>query len=141
RKIQGLYLVPHDFLHHYSLHAAFEEIEGERRYLGDEFAIAYLPSAALLPGLPKLNLDNLDRAFILANPEAGTRHTLPFAHWEGEQLRSLLEVPADRCFLGDAGKLATTESWTGCGLVHFSCHGHGDTEFSPRSHLRLADDL
>jgi CHAT domain-containing protein len=137
--IEGLYLVPHEFLYWFPLHAVRWYEKGNAKYLCDEFAVAYLPSANMLPKLPRP--DPLGDAFVLANPEAGTRHTLPFSHWEGMQLRKSLGVPEERCFLGATGTLAATDRWTDCGVVHFSCHGHGDERFAPLSHLRLADDL
>jgi CHAT domain-containing protein len=133
--IEGLYLVPHEFLHHFPLHAA----RIGKKYLCDEFSIAYLPSANMLPNLPRP--DATGRPFVLANPEHGTEHTLPFAHWEGQELRRALVVPPDRFFLGASGRFAATDQWGDCGFVHFSCHGSGDQHFAPRSHLRLADDL
>jgi CHAT domain-containing protein/predicted Zn-dependent protease len=133
--VEGLYLVPHDFLHLFPLHAAL----GGQKYLCDQFAVAYLPSANLLPRLP--SLDTSGRPFVLANPEAGTDMTLPFSHWEALRLRKRLGVPDETFFLGRTGRYAATDRWADCGLVHFSCHGHGDEQFAPRSHLRLADDL
>ena len=50
-------------------------------------------------------------------------------------------MPDDRYFLGPAARFAATECWGESGLVCFSCHGYGDEQFAPRSHLRLADDL
>jgi CHAT domain-containing protein len=135
--IQGLYLVPHDFLHLLPLHAA--RIGEPPVYLCDEYAIAYLPTASLLPRLPELSLDG--SAFIVANPEVGTEATLPFSHWEGLQLHKRFSSGDTCCHLGKAGTFAATGDWSQAGLVHFTCHGMGDDRFSPRSHLRLADDL
>jgi CHAT domain-containing protein len=132
---EGLYLVPHGFLHPFPLHAA----RLGTRHLCDQFAIAYLPSSALLPRLPRP--DPTGRPFVLANPEAGTRMTLPFSDWEGRQLRDRLGVPDDTFFLGDRGRFTAADRWADCGLVHFGCHGCGDEQFAPLSHLRLADDL
>lgn len=137
--IEGLYLVPHGFLHRLPLHAARWFEKGALKYLCDEFAIAYLPSANLLPRLPKP--DPTGGTFVLANPEVGTRHTLPFSMWEGRQMCELFDVPPDKFFLGGDGTLAATDAWADCGLVHFSCHGSADDQFAPLSHLRLADDL
>jgi CHAT domain-containing protein len=133
--IEGLYLVPHEFLYLFPLHAA----RFGAKYLCDEFSVAYLPSANLLPKLPRP--DASGPAFLLANPEAGTPQSLPLAHWEGQRLRDTLNVPEERCFLGWEGTFAATERWADCGYVHFSCHGHGDNRFAPLSHLRLRDDL
>ena len=119
------------------LHAARNS--EDERYLCDEFAIAYLPSAAMLPQLPKP--DPSGAAFVLANPEFGTEYSLPFAHWEGLQLARMLDLAPGQFHLGTNGTLAATEAWSGAGLVHFSCHGSADPGFASRSHLRLTDDL
>ncbi len=52
KQVAGLYLVPHEFLHMFPLHAARWYEKGRLKYLCDEFETAYLPSANLLPKLP-----------------------------------------------------------------------------------------
>ena len=135
KEIKGLYLVPHNLLHLFPLHAA----KIGAKYLCDVFDVAYLPSANLLPKLPKP--DASGPAFVLANPEVGTDHDLPRSHWEGIEVRDVFDIDEDKCFIGKCGTLAATDAWADCGYVHISCHGSGDTQFAPLSHLRLADDL
>jgi CHAT domain-containing protein/tetratricopeptide (TPR) repeat protein len=132
-RTQGLYLVPHDFLHVLPLHAA----KLGDSCLCDEYTIAYLPSAALLSRLPALSLDG--SAFIVSNPGEGTDSTLPFSTWEGQKVRD--RFGGGSFHPGKAGTYAATAGWSSAGLAHFSCHGYGDAEFAPRSHLCLADDL
>lgn len=140
RGIKGLYLVPHGILQSLPLHAAARLVDGHPAYLGDEFAIAYLPSSALLPQLPPVALNG--QVLSLANPERGhPKLTLPFADWEGRELRRRLGLPVDRCFAGPDATYERTSLWEDAGLVHFSGHGQGDPLFAPLSHLRLADDL
>ena len=136
--IHGLYLVPHDYLHRLPLHAARRQDERmEARFLCDDFLISYLPSAALLPELPAP--DWRGRVHSLANPEEGTRHTLPFSQWEGRQLQP--RYPDARLHVGKTGTWERAAEWDDAALVHFSCHGSGHPGFAPLSHLRLADDL
>jgi CHAT domain-containing protein len=136
--IRGLYLVPHDDLHLLPLHAARRQDERARvRYLCDDFPISYLPSAALLPQLPPPRWRG--RALGLANPEEGTRHTLPFSQWEGWQIQP--RWPDTRLHIGRAGTWEQATQWSDAALVHFSCHGSGYPRFAPLAHLRLADDL
>lgn len=137
--VTGLYLVPHEFLHAFPLHAACWYENGRQTYLCDAFDVAYLPSANLLPRLPRV--DGGGGAFVMANPEAGTRHSLPVSDAEGRQVRDLLGVPPERCFFGPAATRAATAHWGECGLVHYTGHGVGDERFGSLSHLRLADDL
>jgi tetratricopeptide (TPR) repeat protein len=136
RQVHGLYLVPHGFLHALPLHAARTGSDG---YLCDEFHVAYLPSAALLPQLKPLCLDG--PVFSLANPERGTAHTLPFADWEGEQLQQRFGSRGGAFHRGPDARLERTTAWGEAALLHFSCHGSGHDAFAPLSHLRLADDL
>jgi CHAT domain-containing protein/tetratricopeptide (TPR) repeat protein len=141
--IAGLYLVPHGLLHALPLHAA----RSGTGYLCEEFDIAYLPSASLLPQLPAVQ--PFGPVFSLANPERGTKHSLPFSEWEGYQLEQRYGhgepgAPATPGSIFRRGADATYEStshWGHAGLVHFSCHGLGHAHFAPLSHLRLADDL
>jgi CHAT domain-containing protein len=143
RGISGLYLVPHGLLHALPLHAA----RSGAGYLCDEFDIAYLPSAVLLPQLPPAQ--PFGPVFSLANPERGTKNSLPFSEWEGCQLEqrygageSGTIVPGHCIFRrGEMATFETTNHWGHAGLVHFSCHGLGYPRFAPLSHLRLADDL
>jgi CHAT domain-containing protein/tetratricopeptide (TPR) repeat protein len=136
--VRGLYLVPHDDLHLLPLHAARRQDECARvRYLCDDFAISYLPSAALLPQLPPPCWHG--PALGLANPEEGTRCTLPFSHWEGRQLQA--RWPDMQIHIGREATWERATAWGDAALVHFSCHGSGHPRFSPLSHLRLADDL
>jgi len=139
RGVTGLYLVPHSFLHAFPLHAACWYENGTHTYLCDAFDVAYLPSANLLPRLPPINCGG--GAFVMANPEAGSRHSLPMSDAEGRQIRDLFAVPPEHCFLGADAKLAATAHWGDCGLIHYTGHGLGDERFGSLSHLRLADDL
>ncbi len=143
RGISGLYLVPHGVLHALPLHAA----RSGAGYLCEEFDVAYLPSAVLLPQLPAVQ--PFGPVFSLANPERGTRHSLPFSEWEGYQLEQrygpgepgALATGESIFRRGEQATFASTSHWGCAGLVHFSCHGLGVPQFAPLSHLRLADDL
>jgi CHAT domain-containing protein len=139
RRIRGLYLVPHSVLHAFPLHACRHQEKGKAVYLCDEFAVAYLPSAALLPQLPPLRWTG--SIFSLANPERGTEATLPFSEWEGRQLRQRLAGPAEWFHVGPDATFAKTAAWEEAGLIHFTCHGASSPRCALLSHLRLADDL
>ena len=142
--VKGLYLVPHKFWHLVPLHAAwrYDPATKEVVFLSDEFAIAYLSSASLLPQLPRPDPGALIRDVLsLANPARGTPRTLPFADWEAEYLRARLQLPAGRFYAGPDATWDRTADWGGCTLVHFACHGLGDTKFAPLSRLELRDDF
>lgn len=70
--------------------------------------------------------------------------TLPFAEWEGEFIRTKLGIPPDRLTMlagADAKDWKTVSQWRQADIVHFSCHGSGEPQFSLIAHLRLADDV
>jgi CHAT domain-containing protein len=135
--VHRLYLVPHGYLHHLPLHACWWKEKGQLKYLGDEFDIAYLPSAALLTQLPPPRRDS--RFFSLANPLPHSPRTLPFSEYEGGQLRRRYGGNG-RFHLGKDGTYARTDHWSDAAIVHFSCHGYGDPSFAPLSFLELQDD-
>ena len=137
--INGLYLVPHSYLHLIPLHACCIK---KGHYLCDEFALSYLPSASLLPQLPPLlKLTHSSKMFTLANPERCTPMTLPFSEWEAEQLQQKLSIPKHMSWIGADATIEKIKAWQQIPLMHFSCHGFGDMKFAALSHLRLADDL
>jgi CHAT domain-containing protein len=134
--VKGVYLVPHGYLHLVPLHACRDE-EGE--LLRNKRALAYLPSASLLPQLPKLSLNS--KMLTLANPHPQTRQTLPFSEWEAEQLKGRLKLPHHQVWMGKHATLDKTQAWAETPIAHFTCHGSADVEFAPLSYLSLADDL
>jgi CHAT domain-containing protein/tetratricopeptide (TPR) repeat protein len=139
--ISGLYLVPHGLWHAVPLHAAqwHDPATGDPIYLADRFAIAYLPSAALLPDLPPLRLTG--RILSLANPDRGREGlTLPFSEWEARRLRATLPF-AGEFYAGEEATLDRADRWEETALLHFSCHGMGDERFAPLSRLSLRDDF
>jgi len=81
-------------------------------------------------------------ALSVANPERCTDATLPFSEWEATQLSARLPLTRLRQAIGPKeATFAATGGWDDADLVHFTCHGVGDENFAPLSHLRLADDL
>lgn len=139
--VKGLYLVPHSFWHAIPLHASrwFDRSRCEQVYLSDRFAVAYLPSAALLPQLPPLRLEG--RMLSLANPDRGrASSTLPFSEWEARVLAERLPFDDKEFHAGEEATMLRTETWEGTSLLHFTCHGLGDPQFAPLSRLLLRDD-
>jgi CHAT domain-containing protein len=96
-----------------------------------------LPSAALLPRLPRLQASGA--LFSLANPDRGNPDSLPFSDWEGWQLSQ--RAGSGRFHRGPEATFAATEGWGEFATLHFSCHGTGDPDFAPLSRLHLHDDL
>ncbi len=135
RGITGLYLVPHGLLHALPLHAA----RAGEGYLCEEFDVAYLPSALLLPQLPPVRPNG--PVFSLANPERGTKHCLPFSEWEGWQLE---QRHGGHGGIFRRGEQATLESTRQLGQRRagpFQLPRHGASLVRSAVALALADDL
>lgn len=137
--LRGLYLVPHGKLHLLPLHACRKYVNGRFVYLGDEYEIAYLPSARLLPTLPSLDTDG--GIFSLANPDLGSPQTLPFSHWEAKTIRRLFSDRPGEFHVGADASVLKTREWGLASVLHFSCHGTGDSANAAISRLYLADDV
>jgi tetratricopeptide (TPR) repeat protein/CHAT domain-containing protein len=153
-----LYLIPHAWTHLVPLHAMMDRAQSDRT-LDDIYEILYLPGASLLaatdaggtPILKSWRHPGPDRIRMLSliNPERGTSNTLPFSEWEGYLAKKRLGIPPERLAIfkgreeGDpsrAGFEAAT-AWGGRHIVHYSCHGSGEPQFSLVAHLRLAGDV
>ena len=104
--------MPHAFLHLVPLHACrrHDPRSGQTTYLCEEFDIAYLPSAALLPQLPALRAWD-GSVLSVANPERGTPLTLPFSEWEARSLRSRLSLSQGRFYAGPDATIANAMNW------------------------------
>lgn len=137
--LRGLYLVPHGKLHIVPLHACRSYADGRCVYLGDEYEIAYLPSARLLPSLPPL--DTAEGILSLANPDLGSPQTLPFSDWEARMIRRSFPDRPGRYYLGPEASVERTQDWGSASILHFSCHGRGDEDHAAISRLFLADDV
>lgn len=135
--VRGLYLVPHGYLNALPLHAARWYENRRPVYLCEAFDVAYLPAANLLLTLPPT--DWTGGVLSLANPNRHEKGTLPFADWEGRQLREQFGA-GGRYFLGADATPGATDDWSDCGLLHFSCHGTGDESFAPLARLMLRGD-
>jgi CHAT domain-containing protein len=140
RGIEGLYLVPHGYLHQLPLHAArfHNPARKQTTYLCEEFEVAYLPSASLLPQLSPM--DCRGEIFSVGNPNRGTAHTLPFSDWEADRVKDRWGREGDRFFTGPEASYQATDHWSSAGLLHFTCHGYGHAKFGPMSRLQLADE-
>jgi len=132
--LEGLYVVPHAFLHWFPIHAA--RLDGVP--LCDRYQVAYLPSASLLDRIPALARGA--RALSLANPDRGSRMTLPFAEWEAGLLSRLYAGRWDLHAGPEAGA-ARLEGWERYSVIHLSAHAVGDVRYGWRSHVVLADDV
>ena len=137
--LRGMYLVPHGKLHIVPLHACRRYEGGRCVYLGDDYEIAYLPSARLLPSLPPL--DTAGGILSLANPDLGSPQTLPFSDWEAKTIRRSFPDRPGRYYIGPDASVERTRDWGSASILHFSCHGTGDEDQAAISRLFLADDV
>jgi CHAT domain-containing protein/Tfp pilus assembly protein PilF len=133
-KVTHLIFAPHAMLHLLPFGALFDASEGERRYLLDEFAISYTPSASVL--WFALNKPYVASESILAidNPDG----SLEFA---GAEIAGIKELYPDTVVL--SGQSATRSALLGrakgFGIAHFACHGYFRGDAPEQSGLLLAD--
>ncbi len=137
-QVRRLILVPNQGLSLLPLHAAWRQTpEGKRRYLVDDYEIAYAPSCLVLQRClerQKMHAGPARSLFAVQNPDG----TLPFADWEVEEAAKMF---LDRqVYEGSRASLAAVKAGIGYGEEKlFACHG----EFNPwkpeESHLKLHD--
>jgi CHAT domain-containing protein len=108
-----LVVVPHDFLHYLPFHAL---LEGER-YLIDDFAVSYAPSAGV-HHLCRAKRSHGRGSLVLGVPDAAT----PFLEEEARVVASAL--PEARLFLGADASEETLRAHGGdARFVHIATHG------------------
>ena len=136
--IPRLILIPNQALALLPLHAAWWETkDGERRYLLDEYEIAYTPSCQVLERCVKREEGNGHVArslFAVQNPDG----SLPFADWEVEEVARLFGEK--RVCTGRAATKSAVLENIGFGEEKlFSTHGWFDIANTDQSHLVLSD--
>ena len=116
-------LMPQGYLGLLPLHAAWRDVNGERRAFIDDYTVTYAPSAYSLK-ISKGRLQDASRQkpslLAVINPTEDLRYT-PV---EGMAVESLFD-PADRETLSgnEAIKETVVEKVPGWTYLHFSCHG------------------
>jgi CHAT domain-containing protein len=137
-----LILVPNKGLNLLPLHACWEQETGERRYILDDYEIAYTPSCQVLKrclareqanGAPARSL------FAVQNPDPEYKDLkLPFSDWEVEEVCKFFVEENRRVLAGSQAVEAAVKE----GIVFgeeklFSCHGLFDLANVEQSHLGL----
>jgi len=125
-----LVLVPHEFLHHLPLHAAFD---GER-YLIDRFTVSYAPSAGIYALCCQRHANSTGAALVLSVPD-------PRAPFIEDEVRSIAAaLPGARLFLGDEANRRALEEWgPRSHLLHIATHGRFREDRPMFSSIRLGD--
>ncbi len=145
--VTSVVLVPAGRLSLTALHAASYEVEGQRRFLLDEFDVRYAPSAVTLAAAGSRDTDcdapaSTPSLVGIANPNGD----LPYAKAELDEIAAMFAPANRRVRVGTAATRAqfladlaagAPESRSGL-YVHLACHGLNDPARPLNSHLRMA---
>ncbi|MBC2699114.1 MAG: CHAT domain-containing protein [ANME-2 cluster archaeon] len=116
-------LMPQGYLGLLPLHAAWRDVDGDRRAFIDDYSMSYAPSAySLSISSERMQDTTRQKASLLAviNPTEDLRYT-PV---EGMAVESLFDPDHRKTLSGnEATKKEVTERIPGWTYLHFSCHG------------------
>lgn len=143
-----LCIIPHGPLHYVPFHALYTEEDGRPRYLVEDAALLYAPSATVL-------LDYCQRkpasaqtgALVLAYggaPDAGVTGRSPFLRHALAEGRSVAAALGDGSALhcgADAQRARIFQEAGRYRFLHFACHGRFDPRYPLASRLELADGV
>jgi CHAT domain-containing protein len=125
-----LVFVPHEQLHHLPLHALYD---GER-YLADDFAISYAPSASIFAGCQRLSDSSGSGALVLSVPDAQA----PLLEAEARTVTATL--PGAELYSGeDATLRILRERGRISRYIHIATHGQFRRDNPTFSSVRLGD--
>jgi len=133
--------VPNKGLNLLPLHACWWEQEtGERRYLLDDYEIAYTPSCQVLKrclAREQVNGAPARSLFAVQNPDG----SLPFSDWEVEEVCQFFPAEQRRVLAGAQATAEVVKELVSFGEEKlFSCHGLFDLTDVEKSRLMLHQD-
>lgn len=131
--INRIYFCPHGLLHLLPLHAMYEQTERDRRYVIQDFAVAYTPSASVLRYCIQKAYRE-ESLFAVKNPDG----SLKFADEEVEEISKLFKSKTILNQNNGTRENVLSQA-KGHGLVHFACHGLFRGDIPQQSGLKLAD--
>ncbi|MFB3826837.1 MAG: CHAT domain-containing protein [Bryobacteraceae bacterium] len=132
REMDGgsLVVAPHGFLHYLPFHALWDG----QRYLADEFAVSYAPSASVYALCARKPPRAGGGSLVLAVPDA----LAPFIREEGEAVARAL--PGARLYLGpQASEARLREHGAESRFIHIATHGLFRQDNPMFSSIRLGD--
>ncbi|NOX97479.1 MAG: CHAT domain-containing protein [Nitrospirae bacterium] len=137
-KTKIIYISPDNVLNY----LPFQALQNKGRYLVEDYAIAYTPSASVLKFFLKNRRQNNNKERILAFGNANLRDPrfkLVYAEKEVKKIARLF--PQSRVFLGDEANEYTVKLLSGdYDILHFAIHGQLNPEEPMLSCLRLSPD-
>ncbi len=150
RGIERLVLVPHLSLHVLPLHLMRYDVDGEPRYLAEDYEVSYAPGISVI--LQQWGMKGAPAKLLGAREVEAGRGGPPFLLvsnptgdlvWSQEEVQHIEELyQGEKKIL--AGSEATRdrlfEAASGSRYLHFSCHGEFDPVDPWNSGLILADD-
>ena len=135
-KTRTVYISPDNMLNYLPFHA----LQNEGRYLAEDYAIAYTPSASVLNFCLKRRKQGRETILAFGNPNLkDPRFKLVHAAEEVETIAK--RFPKSRVFLdNDANEYTVKMLGSDYDILHFACHGQLNPDDPMLSSLRLAPD-
>jgi CHAT domain-containing protein len=132
---EQLIIVPHDSLHY----LPFQALQLGGRYLIEDHALAFAPSASLAMQLVQRGNNRAGRLVAFGNPGSDERLALPSAENEVKLIGALF--PDNRIFVRDAAsKREFRDAAAGANILHIAAHAEVDLIDPLQSRILLAPD-
>jgi CHAT domain-containing protein len=132
---EQLVIVPHDSLHY----LPFQALQQGGRYLIEDHALGYAPSASLAIGLVQRGAGRHGKLVAFGNPGSDARLALPSAEKEVQLIGALF--PDNRIFVQNAAsKRQFREATANAGILHIAAHAEVDLIDPLQSRILLAPE-
>lgn len=135
-EVERVIFVPHRALHLLPLHACWRQVNGQRRYLLDDYEISYTPSCTLAQICRERAATRKQRKTLTAI--ADPTGDLPFSMYEVARVANYFSSRRVRVLQGNKAHPEAVTAHTPGSIVHFSCHGYYNWGDPLESHLLLA---
>jgi CHAT domain-containing protein/signal recognition particle subunit SEC65 len=137
---QQVFLIPTGLLSLLPLHAAWQEVDGQRRYLQEMMSVSYVPSARSLAHIRRIACAaDSEKLLAVDEPRPVKGSHLPNSHAEVMAISSLYENP-QILEHGKATRSAVIQALPGAQVAHFSCHGGANWSDPEKSGLLMANN-
>ncbi len=130
-----LYIIPHGWLHY----IPFQALINDGRYLVEDFAITYAPSATILKIWLNKEKRNKSTAFILGNPDIGEKG--PDLHYAEKEAISIGKIFKTKEIIGkSATESVFKEHANKFDVIHIAAHASFDSNNPLNSYIWLSKD-
>lgn len=142
--INKIIMIPYGTFHFLPLHAMFSEIDGERKYLIDEYTISYAPSAKILKLCQKRNA-RMDGSILVARANPKAVNNTDHIDTEADKIFNLFPHPLSRKIEGTTKKKIISYA-NERDILHYTGHAdytalylHNDNEKKEMKKFKIDD--